>query len=441
MKTPPQLKGSLITGHYNQFKKDPLSLLLSSSEELGEIFTLRAFNKPIYFLNSPELIEYVTQKNHKNYIKTPATPLRMILGDSIFTTDGDEWLKRRRLYQPALNNAAIKSYVDSVLDCSSKMVEKIGVILNSQKEINVTRLMTNVTIDVLSKTLFGTTLVTGKQLHEDMAIIMQWIGERRLRHPFVVPANWPTKSNKKFLSAVKNMDQLIYDIIEEKKNKSNSSEDLLSRFMSFSEKDTPKLNSKELRDEVMTIFLAGHETSANVLNWTFYMLAMHPEIQSKVFDEISELKDKEFTYEALHDLQYTTQVLNETMRLFPPVWHFGRVNVDDDNIGGYIIPAGSSVRISPYIIQRNSRYWANPNTFDPNRFENSKEILPFTHIPFGAGPRLCAGRNFAMMEMVFIVAKLIKKYELKFDRKPVKTNPMITLRSKGDIYLTFTSRR
>ena len=441
MKTPPQVEGSMITGHYNQFKKDPLSLLLSSSEKLGEIFALKAFTKPIYFVNSPELIEYVTQTNHINYIKTPATPLRMILGDSIFTTDGEEWLKRRRLYQPALNNTAIRSYVSAVLDASNEMIEQVDAALSDKKELNITRLMTNVTINVLGKTLFSTSLSFNKQLQDDIAIIMEWIGNRRLRHPFVVPANWPTSSNKKFLSALKNMDEMIYRIIEQKKKETGSSEDLLSQFMANNEEGLAKLKPKELRDEVMTIFLAGHETSANVLNWTFYMLAKHEEIQSKVFDEISLVGEQELVYEDLHKLQYTTQVLNETMRLFPPVWHFGRVNIKDDEIGDYQIPAGSSVRISPFIIQRNERFWQNPDTFDPNRFEASNEIHPFTFIPFGAGPRLCAGRNFAMMEMLFILAKLLRKYQLSFTGDPVEMSPMITLRSKGDIHLNYSLRK
>ena len=441
MKTPPQVKGAWIIGHYKQFKKDPLSLLLSSSDELGDIFALKAFNKPIYFVNSPDLIEYVTQTNHTNYIKTPATPLRMILGDSIFTTDGEEWLKRRRLYQPALNNTSIRSYVSAVIEASNEMLNEIGSSLTEKSELNISKLMTNVTINVLGKTLFSATLGFNEQLQDDIAVIMHWIGERRLRHPFVVPVTWPTPANKKFHTALKNMDQMIYKIIEAKKNESSPSDDLLSKLMARGAEGNSNLNPKELRDEVMTIFLAGHETSANVLNWTFYMLAKHQEIQSRVFDEIALLEGGELVYEDLHKLQYTAQVLNESMRLYPPVWHFGRVNVEDDQIGGYHIPAGSAVRISPYAIQRKSALWPNPNTFNPDRFESSKKIQPYTFIAFGAGPRLCAGRNFAMMEMVFILVKTIRKYRLTFEGDPIDTLPLITLRSKGDIHLNCTARK
>ena len=335
MNTPPQVKGSWIAGHYHQFKKDPLSLLLNSSGELGDIFTLKAFNKPIVFVNSPDLIEYVTQTNYTNYIKTPATPLRLILGESIFTTDGEEWLKRRRLYQPALNNTAIKSYVDAVIESSNEMLNKIEEQTKPKNELNISQLITNVTINVLGKTLFSTTLDLQKGLFEDIGVIMKWIGERRLRHPFVVPVNWPTSSNKRFLSAVKNMDQVIYGIIEKKHFETGNSNDLLSKFMSHREEDNSPLNSKELRDEVMTIFLAGHETSANVLNWTFYQLATNKDVQLKVYAEIAQLGQRELVYEDLHNLTYTAQVLNEVMRLYPPVWHFGRVNVATDEIGGY----------------------------------------------------------------------------------------------------------
>ena len=253
-----------------------------------------------------------------------------------------------------------------------------------------------------------------------------------------MPISWPTPNNKKFLAAVNSMDQMIYRIIEEKKGDHNSN-DLLTRFMN-PEEGSVKLNPKSLRDEVMTIFLAGHETSANVLNWTFYMLASHSDIQEKVFQEITSIGDRPLAYDDLHSLIYTSQVLQETMRMYPPVWHYGRVTREADKVGGYDIPANTALRISPLTIHNRPEYWKNPEKFDPTRFDNPQDIQAYTHIPFGSGPRLCAGRNFAMMEMLLIINEVVKTYKLSYVGEPIQMSPMITLRSKGDIQLIMEKR-
>ena len=435
MKRPPQLKGAPFIGNYQQFKKNPVELLLTASEELGDIFMLKAMNKPIYFVNSPEYIEYVTKTNYSNFIKTPSTPLRKILGDSIFTTDGDEWLQRRRMYQPALNNTSIKSYFSSVDASVETMLERIHQKLKEGDSVNITQLMTDVTVSILGKTLFSTEMELGSHVYTDIATIMEWIGDRRLRHPFVIPLSVKTPQNKKFLNAVASMDQFIYDIIHKKQQAGGEENDLLSQFMKNENVDGKEISSKALRDEAMTIFLAGHETSANVLNWTFYLLASNPDVQEKVYAEVSSVGNKTLDYEDLRAFPYLVQVLNESMRLYPPVWHFGRVAEQDDAIGEYPVPAGTAVRISPLTIQYNSRHWNDPKRFDPDRFVDPALIVANTHIPFGAGPRLCAGRNFAMMEMILIIVKTLRNYQLSYTGNPVEMLPLTTLRSKGDIQI------
>ncbi len=199
----------------------------------------------------------------------------------------------------------------------------------------------------------------------------------------------------------------------------------------------------------MTIFLAGHETSANVLMWIFYELCRHPAIETKIFNEVNTLGDRELIYSDLHHLRYTAEVLNETMRLYPPVWHLGRMNLEPDTIGGFEIPAGSHIRMSPLVLHRHPDLWEDPLTFNPDRFidktaRDSFQSLapqPFSFIPFGAGPRLCAGRNFAMMEMVLIVAKIVQRYKISNDPNYfVEMGPLMTLRPKDDIRLKLTRR-
>jgi cytochrome P450 len=271
-----------------------------------------------------------------------------------------------------------------------------------------------------------------------MTFALEWIGQRALRNPFVTPLSIPTKSNRRFKSSVVNLNKVIYGIIEDKKKQNDHPGDLLSRFMNPEEKGLKPMNDEALRDEMMTIFIAGHESSANVLSWALYAIAENQEVQQKLKVEINQIDWSKFNYANLHQLEYCTQVLNETMRLYPPLWHIGRMNLADDVIGGYHIPAGSHIRMSPLVMQRSEKYWENPNKFDPDRFtaDQVKERNPFLHFPFGAGPRLCAGRNFAMMEMVVILAKIVQSHDLSFTGKAPEMSPKMTLRSKEDILIS-----
>ena len=312
---------------------------------------------------------------------------------------------------PAFTNTSIQSYTDIVLQNSKELCEHWEKKIAQGKEINISMEMTKITLFIISESLFSKRIDFGTDLFENITYAIEWIGNRILRRPFVLPANFPSKSNKKFHKAVATMDQLVFDIIESKRKKNENPADLLSRLMDPDDDKLEGLNEKELRDEVMTLFVAGHETSANVLSWTYYVLATHPEIQEKLYTEISSFGGRPFKFEDMHQMIYTVQVLSETMRMYPPVWHLGRKSVKADEIGGFHVPEGTHVRISPLTIHRNPDYFENPDVFDPDRFEPSiaKNQEQFTYIPFGAGPRLCAGRNFAMMEMVLILAETIRK--------------------------------
>jgi cytochrome P450 len=443
MNLPPYPKAAPITGHLKQFKNDPINFMLKTAKDYNDITLFKILGKKIYFINHPDYVEHVLQKNYKNYHKSPGyKPIRLWGGTGIFTSDGEEWLRRRKLYQPAFTNSSIKNYTSVVLDNALLMTENWIKIAEQGEKLNISKEMTMVTMSVISETLFSTKIEFGSELFESTSYALEWIGKRMLRQPFVLPANFPSASNKKFHAAVASMDKLVYKIIDAKKKENNNPDDLLSRFMKPEDENLKPLNEKELRDEVMTIFVAGHETSANVLSWAFYSIATMPRIQQKLFEEISSLGDRDLTFEDMHDLIYTVQVLSETMRMYPPVWHLGRMNLEDDEIGGYHIPKGSHIRMSPLTIHQNADYWENPKVFDPERFAPSKakEQAPFTYIPFGAGPKLCAGRNFAMMEMVLILADAVRKYEFSYDGPKVEMAPMMTLRSKGDIHLGIKRR-
>lgn len=443
MNLPPKPKGLPIIGHLKHFKNDPINFMLDSAKNEGDIVLFKLLNKKIYFINHPDYVRHVMHNNYKNYHKSPGyRPLRLLGGTGIFTNDGEEWLRRRKLYQPAFSHSSIKSYSESVLKNADEMLYHWELTREKGEEVNISIEMMKITLNIIGETLFSTKIEYKSDLWDSMTYALKWISERALRAPFILPHNWPTPKNKKFKAASEKLNAVIYKIIADKKENDSNPDDLLSRFMNPEDPKLKPLNEQELRDEVMTVFFAGHETSANVLSWSFYLAAKHPEIQEKIFKEVNDLGDRELTYEDLHHLKYTAQVLNETMRIYPPVWHLGRMNLKDDEIGGYKIPAGSHVRMSPLALHRNEKFWSNPEKFDPDRFsdEHMKTQKPFSFIPFGAGPRLCAGRNFAMMEMVLILAMCIRKYKFTHTGPEIEMAPLMTLRSATDIKLKLTKR-
>jgi cytochrome P450 len=443
MNLPPQPNGHPIIGHLMGFKNDPINFMMNSAAQHGDMVLFKLLNKKIYFLNNPEYVRHVMQNNHKNYVKSPGyKPLRLLGGMGIFTSDGEKWLRQRKLYQPAFSHKSIETYSKSVIQNTNDLLDDWNNQAEKGDTINISRDMMKVTMAIISETLFSTKIDYESDLWDSVSYALGWINDRALKNPFVLPANWPTPKNRKFHAAVDHLNSLVYKIIEEKQNNNANPGDLLSRFMNPGG-DLEGLNAEELRDEVMTVFIAGHETSANVLMWVFYELCRHPEIEALIFEEVNSLGNRDLKYTDLYHLEYTAQVLNEVMRLYPPVWHMGRQNLAPDKIGAYEIPAGSHVRMSPLVLHRHPAYWENPNDFNPNRFskENMDTQKPFSFIPFGAGPRLCAGRNFAMMEMVLILAKAVQRFKIESDENYfVEMGPLMTLRPKDDIAIKLARR-
>ncbi len=443
MQIPPSPKSQVIIGHLNGFKNDPIRFMLDAAQTHGDIVLFKLLHKKIYFLNHPNHIKHVLQTNHKNYHKSPGyKALRHLGGMGIFTSDGELWLKQRKLYQPAFSHQSVQNYATTVIENTNEMLVGWKKLQAQGNSINISKEMMKITMGIISETLFSNRIDYQSNLWDAISYSLKWVNDRALKTPFVFPHNWPTKKNIQFKKAIQTLNELVFKIIDDKKKENENPADLLSRLMN-PEGDLEGLTPQELRDEVMTIFIAGHETSANVLMWAFFELQKHSDIEEKIFNEVQQIGDRELNYSDLHNLTYTTQVLNEIMRLYPPVWHLGRMNLIEDEIGGYKIPVGSHVRMSPFVLHRHPEFWSNPNQFDPDRFstEAIKKQTPFSFIPFGAGPRLCVGRNFAMMEMVLILAKTVKVFKIESSEQViVEIDPSMTLRPKGDFNLTFELR-
>lgn len=444
---PPGPKGNLILGNALGFVKDPINFMMKNTDAWGDIIYFRFFHYKTYFINHPDYIQQVMQENNRKYVKSPGyNPLKLLIGNGIFTSEGNFWLKQRRMYQPAFNKDNIKIYSNAVIESSNALIQRWEMFNQKDIPINISQEMMKITLEIIGKTLFSTDVssVTNTVWHS-LTLALKFINNRTKYNPFNLPISFPTPNNLRFAKALRLLDNVIFEIIEKRRKSSFQYDDLLSRLMnSRDEESVTQMDDKQLRDEVMTVFLAGHETSANVLTWTLYFLSKYPETEYKVYEEIkNNLGERIVVYDDLPKFVYTTQVLKEIMRLYPPVWLLGRQSIEEDFIDGFKIPKGMHLRISPYVLHRHPKFWNNPEKFDPDRFVNDKEkkLHKFAYIPFGAGPRLCIGQNFAMIEMLIITLLIVQKYKLALvPDQSTEIGQLITLRPKYDILITLKNR-
>ncbi len=444
---PPSPKGNLFVGHAFSFRKNPLHFMVDSVKLLGDFISFRLLGKKVYLVSDAEIARYIMQSNNKNYTKSPGyRHLRLLVGNGLFTSEGSFWLKQRRIYQPAFSNKSVELYVRNVTDSVQQTMLRWEKLANNNEAINASEDMTEITLEIIGRSLFSTNLgKESKYFFEPLSIALEYINNRALRAPFILPTWFPNPAKRNFDQAVKTLDQVVYAVIKEREEQQEWPEDLLTSFLTIKEEETGEgLTPLQVRDECMTLFLAGHESTANVLNWVFYLLTKHPEIQEKVQEEIDNaLGSRDPLYEDLNQLTYLVQVINETMRLYPPVWHYGRMNIQEDKIAGYTFEPQSHFRICCYTIHRNPKYWKNPDEFDPERFspENVKKQAPGSFIPFGYGPRLCVGRNFALMEITFMVAMFYQKYHINVcNVKDINMLPLLVLRPDRDVKLALKRR-
>ncbi len=421
-----------------------LNFLFDNYKTMGPIYWVTSPIRKIAILQDPEVIRYVLQDNNKNYVKSFGyDPLKLLLGNGLLTSEGDFWRKQRRLAQPAFHKEKLANIVDTMITCTGQMLvrwEKLA-----GEEINVSSEMNKIALDIVSKSLFIS------NVEQEMDKISKWVtvaiehGSERIRSPFKLPVWIPTPGNRKEAQAVKILNQVVNGIIEQRRAEGKSYDDLLSMLMDVRDEDTGEgMSNQQLRDEVMTIFIAGHETTANALTWAFYTLAKNPEVEAKLFEEVSRvLQGRPVGFDDLRQLTYTRQVIDETMRMYPPAWIIGRKTLADDEIGGYKIPADTNCLIPTICIHRSPKFWDEPEVFNPDRFapDKVKEQKRFTYFPFGGGPRLCIGNNFALMEMQVVLASIIQNYHLIFSESAeINLDPLITLRPDRNIYLRLVKR-
>lgn len=424
--------------------RTPLEFFFENYDAMGPVYWVKNPMRKIAILNDPEAIRHVLQENNRNYVKSFGyDPLKLLLGNGLLTSEGDFWRKQRRLAQPAFHKEKLAAIVDTMITCTGGMInrwEKLEGV-----ELNVSAEMNRIALDIVSKSLFIS------NVESEIDKISKWVtiaieeGAERIRTPLKIPIWIPTPANIRQNKAVTTLDEVITGIIEKRRAEGKEYDDLLSMLMEARDEETGEgMSNRQLRDEVMTIFIAGHETTANALTWAFYLLAKNLAVATKLQEEIDTvLQGKPVSFENLRSLTYTRQVIDETMRLFPPAWIIGRKNVEDDEIAGFHIPAGTNCLIPTLCLHRSARYWDEPLKFKPERFaaDKVKDIPKFVYFPFGGGPRLCIGNNFALMEMQVVLASALQKYKLvQTEDREVGLDPLITLRPQENIYLKLQKR-
>jgi cytochrome P450 len=444
LRPPPGPKGNFLLGNLSAVSRDWLGFYSRCAREYGDVVGLRYVHVPICLVRNPRDIEYVLVTNAGNFTKSADyRALSRILGNGLLTNEGQSWQHQRSLIQPAFRRENILSYAP-VMTC---VINQLLGSWTDGASRNLHGDMMAVTLQVVAQCLFGTE-VAG--VAERVGKAMQAVTDRfvldaseALLLPFDIP-DFLAPSRRR---AIKDLDTIIEGIIRERRSSHRQHGDLLGALLQVRDSSGQPMSDQQLRDEVMTLFLAGHETTAIALSWTCFLLAQHPRVEAKLVEELSSvLGDREPTVDDIAHLRYTEMILKESMRLYPAVWGIGRRAIADCEIGGYRVTGGTNVFILQYLTQRDPRFFANPDAFDPERWREDPvragRLPRFAYFPFGGGPRVCVGASFAMLEASLLLAMIEQKFRLKLvPGRIVEPVASVTLRPKDGIHVTVHHRR
>jgi cytochrome P450 len=430
--SPPSVKPDFIGGHFRTFRRNPTDFLTRLSK-LGDVTTFNIWKQPAFFINHPDLIRDLLVTSHAKFMKGRALQrAKGLLGEGLLTSEKEFHLRQRRMIQPAFHRSRINEYARTMIEFGETMANewRSGEVRDVDKE------MMRLTLRIVGKTLFNSNVAgTTGEVGAAMTTIVSMFNF--MLFPFSeLLEKLPLPPIKKLKHARRTLDDLIYKIIDERRKSGEDAGDLLSTLLMAQDEETGgAMTDRQVRDECLTLFLAGHETTANALVWTFYLLSQNPKAEAKFHAEIDEvLGANAVTPEHYSRLKYTEQILAESMRLFPPAWTVGRLAIEAHEFNGFPIPPEALVLASPFVMQRDSRFWENAGEFQPERWENIsiKEAgNKFVYFPFSKGVRSCIGESFAWMEGVLLLAILGRKWKLKLlPEQKIGLQAMITLRPK-----------
>lgn len=442
----PVMPSGKLLGHLAAFGADPLGVAMKALHQNERLVRVRVGAISVFFTFHPDDIRTVLTAESAYYSKNTRgyDKFRLLVGSGLVTSQGDYWRRQRRVIQPAFRKKCIEGFAETMVSfsrdwCKSKRGPDGGPeLLDMAAELNA------LTLRIAGKTLMN---LDTAQMEQDVGLALEVLLERFNRmvaSPLPWAEHWPTKANNQMWRAIDTLHSLTDRLIEERRSSGQVETDLLGMLMAAEDPESEgRLNDIQLRDEVLTMLLAGHETTANGLMWTLYLLTQHPKITTWLETEIDTiLKGREVCVSDMKSLIYTNQVIKECLRLYPPVWTVGRRAEVDTELGGFRIPKGSYVFVSPFVMHRHPAYWDEPEVFDPERFASSTdEVDRFVYFPFLRGQRQCIGDRFAQMEMTLLLVTLIQHYRFALapDQK-IELEPSITLRSKHGMRMQLVPR-
>ena len=442
---PPGPRGYPILGVLPQLRSDPIRTFLDAADRYGEIVHLKAGPYHGFLALDPADIKHVLHDNARNYHKSPLYErLRDGIGNGLLTSEGAFWLRQRRLVQPAFHHQRLIAMSDVMVSCTERMLERWDRIASAGETIDVVEEMMALTQAIIVRTMFSTDLgATAEIVNRTWPIINRRIGETFWSTK--LETRLPLPANRRFSRAMGELETVVYRIIEDRRQKHRDEHDLLAMLLSARDDETGTgMTDRQLRDEVMTMLLAGHETTSLALSWTYYLLSQHPDIERGIADEVDRVIGNARPAFAHADrLISTRRAVEESLRLYPPAWGFSRLALADDEIGGYRVAKGSMVFLIPFVVHRRPKLWPEPDRFDPDRFapEHESQRPRFAYIPFGGGPRGCIGNQFAMLEAQLIIATIAQRFRIELvPGQTIQPEPLITLRPTPGIRATVRRR-
>jgi cytochrome P450 len=425
-------------GNLIAFRSNPLSFLIKAAREYGDLVFFKVARQHMYLVNHPDYVREILVTNQNNFLKSRALQRsKMLLGEGLLTSEGQYHLRQRRLVQPAFHRERLAGYAAAMSETAVRVRER----WQAGATMDVSVEMAQLTLSVVAKTLFSADVESeASEIGRAMTAALEMF--RFLLLPFSEQLlHLPLPSIRRFEKARTKLDAIVYGLIRERRSSGVDTGDLLSMLLFAQDQDQDNegggMTDQQVRDEALTLFLAGHETTANALSWTWYLLSQNPDVERRLHREIDAvLGGRAPVLADVPELRYAEMVLAEALRLYPPAWAIGRMAKSAFELGGVEIAAGSICIMSPYLVQRDARWFPEPEKFDPERWTpEARDSRPkFAYYPFGGGARVCIGERFAWMEGVIVMAAIAQKWRLRLvPGQHVEPLPLITLRVKNGL--------